>query len=143
LFVNLESQQKYAMYNYTSSDFQNLPIYKKAVEILVLSRSISQYVQDDLSTLKIDGKEDSNIYFSGDIIHQSESLAPQIAKAQLERYSDNKYKHIASVRRLTNRLYKNCRRLENCNSNGKEYVSILRLELKKFKQLQYVWSLTL
>jgi len=131
------------MYNYTTPDFQNMPVYKKAIDILVLSRSISQYVQEDLSTLKIDGKEDSNIYFSGDIIHQSESLAPEIAKAQLERYSDTKYQHIDSVKRLTNRLYKNCRRLENCNSNGKEYISILRKELKKFKQLQYVWSLTL
>lgn len=131
------------MYNYSPINFQKSPIYNKAIEILVLSRNISQYVQDDLSKLKLDGKEDSDIYFSGDIIYQSESLAPEIAKAELERYSDNKYKHIDSVKRLTNRLYRNCRRLENCNSNGKEYVSILRKELKKFKQLHYVWSLTL
>ena len=131
------------MYNYNTPDFQNTPLYRKAAEILVLSRNISQYVQEDLSALKLDGREDSNIYFSGDIIYQSESLAPQIAKAELEKYSDNKYKHIASVKRLTNRLYRNCRRLESCNSNGREYVSILRNELKKFKQLQYVWSLTL
>ncbi len=131
------------MYNYYSSDFQKSAIYRKAIDIFILSRNISQYVQDDLSKLKFDGKEDNNIYFSGDIIYQSKSLAPEIAKAELERYSDNKYKHIASVKRLTNRLYKNCRHLENCNSNGKEYISILRHELKKFKQLQSVWSLTL
>ncbi len=131
------------MYNYSSSDFQNSPLYIKALEIFVLSRNISQYVRDDLSILKTDGKEDYNIYFSGDIIHQSESLAPEIAKAEQERFSDRKHRHIASVKQLTNRLYKNCRKLEHCNSDGKEYVSILRYELKKFKQLQYVWSLTL
>jgi len=131
------------MYNYYSPDYLNSPIYKKAIEILKLSRNISQYVQDDLSRLKLDGKEDSNIYFSGDLIYQSQSLAPEIAKAELEKHSENKHKHIASVKLLTKRLYSNCKRLENCNSNGKEYVSMLRNELGLFKQLQYVWSLSL
>jgi len=113
------------------------------MEIITLSRSISTYLNQDLAYLKPDGKEDSNIYFSGDIVQQSTSLAPEIEKAELEKYSDKKYKHIASVKRLTNLLYKNCSRLEKSNSNGKDYLPILRNELKKFRKLQHNWSLTL
>lgn len=131
------------MINYTSSDFQNVPIYVKAQEISILSRNISLYIQDELSPLRLDGSEDSNIYFSGDIIYQSKSLAPEIAKAEKARYSDKKYKHINSVNQLTNRLSRNCRKLENCNSNGKEYISLLKEEIKKFRLLQRVWLLTL
>ncbi|MGB6268529.1 MAG: hypothetical protein WBF67_05905 [Olleya sp.] len=113
------------------------------MQIFILSRSISTYLNQDLSYLFEEGKEDANIYVSGDIVQQSVSLAPEIINAELERYSDKKHKHIASVNLLTNRLYKNCKRLESCNSNGKDYLPILKRELKKFRQLQSTWMLTL
>ena len=125
------------------SHLSDLPIYKKAMEIIILSRSISTYLHQDLSYLKPDGSEDPDIYFSGDIVQQSTSLAPEIVNAELERYTDKKHKHIASLERLTNRLYNNCKRLERCNSNGKDYVPILRSELQKFRRLQHTWMLTL
>jgi hypothetical protein len=125
------------------SNLSDLPIYKKAIEIFALSQSISMYLNHDLSALKSDGSEDTNIYFSGDIVQQSVSLAPEILNAELERFSEKKYKHLASLRRLTNMLYKNSYRLEYSNSNGKDFLPILRSELKKFRQLQRSWMLTL
>ncbi|WP_452228991.1 hypothetical protein [Lacinutrix sp. MEBiC02404] len=125
------------------SHLSDLPIYKQALHIFLLSRSISTYLNQDLAYLKEDGSEDANIYFSGDIVRHSLSLAPEIINAEMERFSDKKHKHIASVRQLTNRLYSHCKRLEKCNSNGKEYIPILRRELKVFKKLQNSWMLTL
>ncbi len=125
------------------SHLSDLPIYKKAMEIYILTRSISSYIQYDLSGLKPDGTEDSNIYFSGDIIQQSVSLAPEIVNAELEPCSDRKFEHIASLQRLTNLLYKSSYRLERSNSNGKDFLPILRSELKKFKILQRNWLLSL
>lgn len=125
------------------SHLSDLPIYKKAMDIIILSRSISTYLNQDLCYLRADGSEDTDIYFSGDIVQQSSSLAPEIVNAELERYSDNKHKHIDSLERLTNLLYNNCKRLERCNSNGREYLPILRSELQKFRRLQHSWMLTL
>ncbi|MEZ4802324.1 MAG: hypothetical protein R2797_06090 [Gelidibacter sp.] len=125
------------------SHLSELPIYKKAMEIIILSRSISTYLHQDLSYLKADGTEDTDIYVSGDIVQQSTSLAPEIANAELERFSDKKHKHLASLERLTTRLYNSCKRLERCNSNGREYIPILRSELQKFRRLQHTWMLTL
>jgi len=131
------------MLSNTPSNLSDLPIYKKAIEIFTLSQNISMYLTHDLSAIRSDGTEDSNIYFSGDIVQQSVSLVPEIVNAELERYSDRKHKHIASLKRLTNMLYKNSYRLERSNSNGKDFLPILRSELKKFKQLQRSWMLTL
>jgi hypothetical protein len=94
------------------SNLYYLPIYQKAMEIMMLSRNISTYLNQDLTSLLHDGSEDNHIYFSGDIVQQSVSLAPEIAKAEQERYSDKKYKHIASIKRLTYLLNKNIKRLE-------------------------------
>ncbi len=130
------------MLHTTPSHLPSLPVYKKAIELFSLSRKISSYLNYDLSTLLQDGSEDEDIYFSGDIVQQSESLIPEIIKAETE-VSDKKYKHALTVKRLTNLLYKNCKRLERCNSNGKDFLPILRKELKKFRQLQRNWMMTL
>ncbi|HLT53061.1 MAG TPA: hypothetical protein VKZ97_04200 [Flavobacteriaceae bacterium] len=125
------------------SHLPNSPVYRKAIEIVTLSRNISTYLNYDLVNLEADGSENPHIYVSGDIVQQSVSLVPQIAKAEQEHFADRKYKHVAALRQLTNRLYKNCLRLERCNSNGKDYLPILRYELKTFKKLQRSWMLGL
>jgi hypothetical protein len=125
------------------SHLSDLPIYKKAMDIIMLSRSISTYISQDLSYLNPDGSEDSHIYFTGDIVQQSTNLTPEIISAERERYSDKKHKHLESLDLLTHRLYKNCKRLERSNSNGKDYLPILRGELRKFRKLQRSWMMTL
>ena len=119
------------------------PIYKKAQDIFTLSRHISSYITDDLAVLREDGNEDPSIYFGGDIVQQSVSLAPVILKAESQTFAEEKHKYAASVTRLVNRIYKNCERLELSNSNGKDFLPILRGEIKKFRKLQRRWMLTL
>lgn len=120
------------------------PLYKKAMEIGLLSRNISSYLNEDLCLIQSDGTEDNNIYISGDIVQQSNALAPEILHAEINKFHNRKkYKHLSALRKLTRRLYKNCNRLENCKSNGKDYVPVLKRELKIFNRLQKQWMLTL
>ena len=128
---------------FQSSSELNLAFYKKAIEIGSLSKIISNYLRADLSVLKSNGHADQNIYFSGDIIRQSDSLAPEIMKAEQELFSEQKQKHAETLKWLTNRLFINCSRLEKCNSDGREFMSILNRELHKFKKLQKNWMLTI
>ncbi|GHC55487.1 hypothetical protein [Ulvibacter litoralis] len=125
------------------NNFPQSPLYKKALEIFMLSRSISSYLVHDLAPLHKNGKDDPSIYFTGDIVQQSVSLAPQILKAESQPFAEEKHKYAASVIRLTNSLYKNCERLEHSHSNGKDFLPILRKELKKFRKLHRNWMLTL
>ncbi len=125
------------------SHLSDLPIYQKAMDIIMLSRSISTYLNQDLSYLNSDGTEDSNIYFSGDIVQQSTNLAPEIINAERERFSDKKHQHLECLDLLTHRLYNNCKRLEHSNSNGRDYLPILRSELRKFRKLKRSWMMTL
>lgn len=131
------------MSSHTIGNTSNSAIYKKALDIFSLSRNISNYLNHDLAHLQLNGMEDPNIYFTGDIVQQSISLGPQILKAESQPFSEEKHKYAASVMRLSNLLYKNCERLERVNSNGKDFLPLLRKELKKFRKLQHTWRLTL
>ena len=128
---------------YNPVPLSNSPIYRKALEIFTLSKNISQYLVHDLSRLDKDGKEHPDIYFTGDIVQKSVSMFPEIAHAESKTFSEEKQRHAASVLHLTKALYKNCERLEQSVPNGKEFIALLRNELKRFKKMQRNWLMTL
>ncbi len=108
-----------------------------------ISRRISDYLVPDLAILNDRGTEDTNVYFTGDIIRHSHSLVTNIDKAESEYFQDSRMKYVTSVAQLTERLYNACERLEYVNSNGREFLKILRTELQKFRKLQRTWKLSL
>ena len=114
-----------------------------AQEIRELSCYISNYLREDLNPLSPSLKEDPLIYFSGDILQHSDSLLPEIEKVNDTYLSENRYKHINSVKRLTRRLNYACYRLEKCSSNGTEFLPLLKKSLKNFNTIQKVWLVTL
>lgn len=119
------------------------PVYTKSIEISHLARHISSYLVHDLAHLERNGKEDPHVYITGDIIQQSISLGPEILKAENHPFQDEKHKYATSVQQLSNRLYNSCKRLQNSNSNGKDFLPLILNELRKFRKLQYTWRLTL
>lgn len=119
------------------------PFYIKAQEIFTLSRGIASYVIEDITFRDPYNFEDPTLYLTGDIVQQSVALGPEILKAEQHLFQQDKHKHIASVERLSKLLYVNCKRLEKTHSNGKDFLPILRKELKKFRKLQHTWNLTL
>ncbi|MHA7058262.1 hypothetical protein ACWGOQ_0013650 [Aquimarina sp. M1] len=122
---------------------KNIRLYKKALEILILSKSVSKYLLHDLAALEKNGTENPFIYFTGDIIKDSDSLVPEIIKAENQPFQNERLQHAISLESLTNKLYKNCQRLERSESNGRDFVRLLRKEIKKFKRLQRHWIMTL
>lgn len=122
---------------------KNTSLYQKAHEIFVLSSNVSKYLVHDLAPLQQNGNENLYVYFTGDIIRQSGSLGLEIIKAENQQLKNDRINTAKGIASLTNRLYKNCERLEQSNSNGKEFVILLRKELRKFRRLQRSWMMTL
>jgi hypothetical protein len=118
-------------------------LYPLALEIRKLSEHISFYIREDLNTLDLNGKENDFIYFSGDIVQNSDSLIPEIIQAETVHSTDEKLKHAEAVKKFSSKLYSNCKQLENSNSRGIEFIKLLRFELKKFHKNINNWSLTL
>ncbi len=120
------------------------PMRLKALEISRLSKRISQYLVEQMAVLDKNGHEHKSIYFTGDIVQQSHSLFPEIKHAEEKTFSEDRHKHIVSVQQLTHSLYKNCERLEkSVPNNGREFLQLLRHELKRFRKLQRIWLMTL
>ena len=118
-------------------------VFEKAKDIFTLSQGLSEYVRGELAALKKDGNENQELYITGDIIQQSTLLLPEIINAEQKEYSSDRAKHIASVKHLTSRIYKTCERLETSLTTGKDFVWMIRKDIRKFQKLQIHWRLTL
>lgn len=128
--------------SFISSD-NHSNIYNKSVEIFHLARQISHYIAHDIAPLQRNGQDDPHIYITGDIVQQSVSLGPEILKAENQPFQDEKYKYATSVLHLANRLYRNCKRLQKTNSNGRDFLPIILKELRKFRKQLHTWRLTM
>ncbi|WGK63747.1 hypothetical protein [Croceiramulus getboli] len=124
-----------------SSSAKYQAIYSKALDIKRLSRLISDYLQYELTPLRADGREDESLYFTGDIIRQGDSLAPEILKAEAYPFQEERLRQVQSVERLTRSLQRTCDRLARVESNGRDFIDLLRQEIRGFKSLQRNWKL--
>jgi len=122
---------------------KNRRLYNQALEILKLSRSISGCLAYDFNELDDKGNEREAIYFTGDIVMHSDALAPGIIAAENEFFQDDRIRQALSLENVTYKLIKTCERLERAESNGRDFLLLLRKELKKFNRLQQKWVLTL
>ena len=114
----------------------------KALEIKNISKIISDYVVDELSA-STDNSKSTTLYYSGDIVQQSIIIYEEIIKAEKSIFFEKKYFHACTIEWLISRLLITCRRIESSCSKSKDFVTILKKEVKKFKLLQNYWMLTL
>ena len=106
-----------------------------------ISRRISDYLIPDLVQLNEKGADNKFVYYTGDIIRYSDSLINNISKAENELFQDSRSKYVNSVAHVMDRLFRYCETLEQANSNGKDFLGVLRKELLKFQKIHSTWKL--
>jgi hypothetical protein len=77
-------------------------------------------------------------------VQPSFSLDPEILKAEGQTFSeDQRHYYTHRVRRLTKLLVATCERIQYSPGQSKDFLQLLKKELKFFKKLQGPWLLTL
>ena len=90
----------------------NSKFYNKSLEIKKISKKISDYIIFELSN-STDYSKNTILFFSGDIVQQSDIISEEIIKAQVSLISENKNSHIKTIQWLIFRLMQTCKRIEN------------------------------
>ena len=114
-------------------------IYFKAKEIEYLSDSISRSFMYDYEHLDRNGKEHPDIYFLGDLIRDSNFLSLEVLSMHYYSQKEDQIKFALKARLCSSRLFRKCKRLEKNSKSGKDYIYLLKKELKRFNRLQEKW----
>ena len=131
------------MYNSAEQHINELIIYKKSIAIFKLSRQIASYVTDDKDVVSMYRSGCKSDNYADNLVMNAFRLVPKIVEAETQENPGAKLKYARSLRYFIDRLYQNCLQLENTKIQGKDFVIMLRRELKKLRKIHrnYVSSL--
>ncbi|WP_417444925.1 hypothetical protein [Joostella sp.] len=133
-------KKNYSRYSYRRRNVTKLPVYKKALYIFKLSRQVVEYIRGDKSILELHSSKIIADQFSDKLVMASLGLAPKIAMAEASADPSIKLESVSSLEKTTVALLHYCEKLELSHGQGKEFLSLLRKEVKKFGHLQNKWA---
>tara|TARA_R110002050_G_scaffold1281_1_gene9191 strand:+ start:77984 stop:78370 length:387 start_codon:yes stop_codon:yes gene_type:complete len=120
-----------------------LPVYRKALDLCFISREIVAYVTHNKDLLHL-YKSNSLRDIIADAILTDAILIPQ--KIELAERSDSlsiRTSTIQHINIMTKNILSYCTGLEKDGLKEKEYLNLLRQELKIFKKTYKIWKRSL
>lgn len=131
------------MSNSSRENLTHLVLYKKSLDIFKLSRQVASYITDDKDMISMYRSGSKSDNYADNLVLNAFRLVPKVAEAEAEENSGIKLKYARSLRYYIDRIYKSCLQLENSKVHGKEFVVMLRKELRSLKKIhkKYVSAL--
>lgn len=131
------------MHNSEEQHLNQLVIYQKSLYIFKLARRITSYVTNDKDVLSMYLSDKRSYRYADNLLMNALGLVPKIVETECEENPGLKLKYAVSLRYFIDRLYQNCLQLESTKIQGKDFVKLLRKELKNLRQIHknYVKSL--
>lgn len=131
------------MFNSAEQNIDQLIIYKKSLDIFKLSRRVASYVTDDKDVISMYRSGNISDNYADNLVMNSFRLVPKIVEVETQENPILKLKYAKSLRYFIDRLYHSCLQLEKTKIQGKDFVVMLRRELKLLRKIHrgYVRSL--
>ncbi|WP_047420094.1 hypothetical protein [Cellulophaga sp. Hel_I_12] len=127
----------------SSRNLTTLPVYRKAMDLCFISREIVSYVTNNKDLLYL-YKSNSFRDSIADAILTDAILIPQkIALAERSSCDAIRNTTLLHINIMTKNILSYCRGLEKDGVKEREYISLLRDELKKFRKSYNIWKRSL
>ncbi|QED37833.1 hypothetical protein FK178_08905 [Antarcticibacterium arcticum] len=122
-----------------SSNFTQLAIYRKALEIFNVSRGIACAISDNKHILEMGYAADVNQQVAGEIVTDSLRLMPELAAIQNASNSIVRLRRARKIRRSAQQILAKCKRIEYSGMREKEFIGLLKTEIQLFDRLFLDW----
>ena len=126
-----------------NKDLNHSIIYQKSIDIFKLSRSVASYVTDDKDVISMSHSANEVDNYADNLIMNALKLVPKVVETETQESPSKKLRYAKSLRYFIDRLYQDCLHLEGSRIHGKDFVRMLRKELKSLRKIHrlYVNSL--
>jgi hypothetical protein len=123
------------MFSTQENHINQLGIYRKALDIFKLSRRVASYITDDKDIISMYRSESKSDNYADNLVMNAYRLVPKIVETETQSSRSLKLKHAKSLRYFIERIYQDCIRLESTISQGKDFVQLIRKELKHLQKM--------
>ncbi|MFA5299032.1 MAG: hypothetical protein WC389_12570 [Lutibacter sp.] len=131
------------MFKSEEQNINQLVIYQKSLYIFKLVRRITSYITNDKDVFEMYLSNKRSYQYADNLLMNALGLVPKIVETECQKNPSLKLKYAQSLRYFIDRLYQNCLQLESTKIQGKDFVKLLRKELKHLRKIHknYVKSM--
>ena len=127
----------------SNKNLSTVPVYRKSLDLCKLSREIAAYVTYNKDLLRL-YQSDSHRDIIADSLLTDAILIPQkIAQAEYSKSHTARMKSVMFINIMTRNILSYCNGLEKDGVKEKEYLNLLRKELKSFRRSFKKWRRSL
>lgn len=117
----------------------SVPVYQKSLELCSISRAIASYVTFNKDLLKLYKSQGLRDVIAEALLTDAILIPQQIAKAENSKSRSERLKSATYINIMIRNINSYCRGLEHDGMREKEYLNLLRSEVKSFRKSFKTW----
>ncbi|MBC2839886.1 hypothetical protein [Robiginitalea sp. SC105] len=118
---------------------KNLPVYRQALSLRTMSREIASYVTQNKDLLTLGHSNSLRDHIADSLLTDAILIPQHIARAENSPSLAIRQRSIHFINVMTRNLYSYCRGLEKDGVREREYLDLMRREVKHFRQSFKKW----
>ena len=116
-----------------------LPVYKKALDLCAMSREIASYFSHNHDLLTLYKSNSLRDHIADSLLSDAILIPQQIAQAENSKSVAVRMKSVTFINIMTRNILSYCNGLEKDGVKEKEYLNLLRKEIKSFRKSFKKW----
>ncbi len=127
----------------SSDNLGTVPVYKKALELCEMSRHIVSYISFNKDLIKLYQSNSHRDVIAGSLLTDTVLIPKKIEQAEHSESYAERIKNASFINVIIHNLNSYCTGLEKDGVKDKEYLQLLRQEIRSFRKTFKKWSRSL
>lgn len=124
----------------SSENLGTVPVYKKALELCEISRHIVSYISFNKDLIKLHQSNSLRDIIAGSLLTDTVLIPKKIEQAEYSECYAERVKNASFINIMIQNLNSYCTGLEKDEANDKDYLQLLRQEIRSFRKTFKKWS---
>lgn len=124
-------------------NLNSVPVYRKSLSLCEMSREIVFYVSSNKDLLKLYKSNSHRDIIANSIITDAILIPQKIEQAERSESYATRMKNVLFINIMTRNILSYCNGLEKDGFKEKEYINLLRNEIKSFRLAYKIWRRSL
>ncbi len=127
----------------SQNNFRSIPVYRKALDLCTISREIASFVSYNKDLLKLYQSNSLRDHIADSLLTDAILIPKHIAEAETSDSQADRMKSARFINIMIGNIISYCNGLERDGVKEKEYLNLLRKEIKSFRKTFRIWRKSL
>jgi len=122
------------------NNLSQIPIYKKALELCIISREIASYVSFNKDLLRLYESNSLRDIIANSLLTDAILIPQQIAQVEFSKSHVERMQSVSYINIMIRNINSYCLGLEKDGVKEIEYLNLLRTEIRTFRRFYKKWK---